>query len=432
MKYLKVFETEALQNEFRSSHDYIEPHVSCLINGENVKYNKSLEQLKVPFTIEATQDGTEIYFRQSSYAVDDGLDALKVEVSTDNGETWTEVTAAAAEDDVPGATLASLNAGDKVLVRGNNEAYGYLSPEESADDIISNCNFYAEHPCYVYGNIMSLVGGDNFAEIRNVKEYAFAYFFGDYDGELDYSWVMLKEGEELLLPATTLAAYCYYEMFVGCASLTTAPALSAMALAGGCYSGMFEACTSLISAPALPATTLAEGCYSYMFSNCTSLTRPPELPATTLADWCYERMFNMCISLTTAPELPATTLAPCCYRSMFQECASLTAAPMLPATTLIVQCYEGMFSYCTSLTSAPELPATSFNDSGCYNYMFSGCRNLAYIKAMFTTTPSSTHTQDWVSGVSASGTFVKNSAATWNVTGNNGIPSGWTVETDSA
>ena len=51
---------------------------------------------------------------------------------------------------------------------------------------------------------------------------------------------------------------------------------------------------------------------------------------------------------------------------------------------------------------------------------------------MFTTTPSSTYTQNWVSGVASTGTFVKNSAATWDVTGTSGIPSGWTVETASA
>jgi hypothetical protein len=45
------------------------------------------------------------------------------------------------------------------------------------------------------------------------------------------------------------------------------------------------------------------------------------------------------------------------------------------------------------------------------------------------TTPSDTYTQNWVNGVAATGTFVKNSAASWNVTGSNGIPSGWTVET---
>ena len=64
--------------------------------------------------------------------------------------------------------------------------------------------------------------------------------------------------------------------------------------------------------------------------------------------------------------------------------------------------------------------------------MFRGCTSLNYIKATFTTTPSSTYTSNWVNGVSATGTFVKNSAATWTTTGNNGIPTGWTVETASA
>jgi len=64
--------------------------------------------------------------------------------------------------------------------------------------------------------------------------------------------------------------------------------------------------------------------------------------------------------------------------------------------------------------------------------MFNGCTKLNYIKAMFITTPSNTYTSAWVNGVSATGTFVKNSAAAWNVTGTNGIPSGWTVQTASA
>ena len=86
-----------------------------------------------------------------------------------------------------------------------------------------------------------------------------------------------------------------------------------------------------------------------------------------------------------------------------------------------------MFQGCTSLTTAPELPATTLV-SNCYNNMFQGCTNLNYIKAMFTSVPSSSYTSNWVSGVSSTGTFVKNSAATWTNTGVNGIPTGWTVE----
>ena len=89
-----------------------------------------------------------------------------------------------------------------------------------------------------------------------------------------------------------------------------------------------------------------------------------------------------------------------------------------------------MFNSCTSLTTAPELPATTLVTS-CYQNMFDGCTSLNYIKAMFTTTSGSTYTQNWVSSVAATGTFVKNSAAQWDVTGVHGIPSGWTVQTAS-
>ena len=88
-----------------------------------------------------------------------------------------------------------------------------------------------------------------------------------------------------------------------------------------------------------------------------------------------------------------------------------------------------MFKGCTSLVTAPILLATTLADF-CYGNMFNGCTSLNYIKAMFTTKPSSSYTSNWVNGVASSGTFVKNSAATWNVTGVNGVPSGWTVVTE--
>ncbi len=234
------------------------------------------------------------------------------------------------------------------------------------------------------------------------------------------------------LPATTLADQCYREMFSGCTSLTTAPELPATILADQCYSNMFQNCTSLTTAPAiLPATTLADQCYSNMFLQCTALTTAPKLPATTLASQCYKEMFRDCTSLTTAPAiLPATTLINgCCYR-MFQNCTSLTTAPELPATTLSDQCYREMFRDCTSLTTAPELPARTLAGY-CYYSMFSGCTNLNYIKMMATNISAFYCINDWVYGVASSGTFVKNSDATWTKTGTSGIPENWTVQTAS-
>lgn len=229
------------------------------------------------------------------------------------------------------------------------------------------------------------------------------------------------------LPATTLASGCYAAMFRGCTSLTVAPELPATSLTSHCYDSMFEGCTSLTTAPELPATTLASYCYQSMFNGCTSLVIAPELPATTLTSSCYYTMFSNCTSLTTAPELPAITLASYCYERMFYGCTSLINAPELPATTLATSCYNNMFSECTSLTSAPELPATTLVSS-CYPAMFRGCTSLNYIKCLATDISPTNCTTNWVSGVAASGTFIKVASMTSWQTGVNGIPTGWTVQ----
>ena len=200
-----------------------------------------------------------------------------------------------------------------------------------------------------------------------------------------------------------------------------------------CFAYLFTSCAKLISAAnlKLPATTLANYCYADMFSNCSRLTSAPELPATTLASNCYSWMFKYCSSLTTAPELPSTTLASGCYSGMFCDCYHLTTAPVLPATTLQPSCYADMFFGCSSLTTAPELPATTLVYY-CYERMFTGCSNLNYIKMLGTNIYSygTKCLNNWVSGVSATGTFVKSKDATWNVTGTSGVPSGWTILTE--
>lgn len=256
------------------------------------------------------------------------------------------------------------------------------------------------------------------------------------------------------LPATTLAANCYEEMFSGCTSLAAVPALPATTLADACYRNMFSGCSSLTVAPALPATTLANGCYMEMFSDCSKLTSAPTLPATTLASACYAGMFSGCSKLAAVPALPATKLAAYCYQNMFESCKSLTNANItLPALTLEKSCYDGMFNYCTTLVSAPTISAVTLAENccrnmffecvkltdakpllaktlvkGCYEKMFYECVKLAKIEAHFTTTPSDAYTKEWVKRVAATGTFTKGAGVTWNVTGDNGVPSGWTID----
>ena len=176
----------------------------------------------------------------------------------------------------------------------------------------------------------------------------------------------------------------------------------------------------------LPATGLTTQCYAGMFGYCTNLTAAPALPAETLAEKCYQSMFQGCTSLTAAPALPATTLASNCYRQMFQGCTSLTSVPAkLPAKTLKDYCYKQMFQGCTSLTTSPELPATKLKDY-CYQEMFKDCSSLSAVTCLATNKSATLCTNNWLSGVAATGTFTRAMGVTWS-TGTDGIPSGWTV-----
>ena len=303
-------------------------------------------------------------------------------------------------------TKIHVNAGDKVLVKFTNPVL--YKQDNTYTEPNGVCKFYTTCNFNLYGNVMSLIYGDDFPE-----HVSFQPMQDNYGNTVDMNHLLnlflgcsrLISAENLVLPATILKEQCYGGMFYGCTSLTTAPTvLPAAYVTAFSYANMFDGCTNLVNAPVLPATTVGRGGYSNMFYGCTKLVNAPELPATSLGIDCYQEMFLQCNRLVNIPSiLPATTLATGCYYSMFSGCTSLTTAPELPATTLVSQCY---------------------------NYMFDGCTSLNYIKAMFTTTPSTTYTSGWVDGVAATGTFVKNKNATWNVTGDNGVPTGWVIETE--
>ena len=285
------------------------------------------------------------------------------------------------------------------------------------------CNFIAggSGTIALSGNIMSLLDKDM------IKDAVPADCFNS----LFRYETKIIDASGLKLPATSLAERCYAGMFMNCYGLVNGPEiLPATVLAVACYNGMFSSCSQLIRTPVLPATKLAKNCYYGMFSDCSKLTTAPAvLPALSLADGCYHYMFSGCTKLEAAPALPATDLAPYCYASMFMVCTTITSAPTLPATKLQAYCYERMFVDCTNITSAPALPAPTLV-SHFYEMMFNGCSSLNYIKALFTTTPSSTYTENWVRDVAATGTFVKSSSAKWKVTGNRGVPSGWSIITE--
>ena len=307
-----------------------------------------------PLTFQAVEAGT------ITVNLDAGANLNPIQYCLNEGE-WIDVT---------WNTPIPLAADDVIRFRGNNgTCCVYIAGSRAG------FHFECSNPCYVYGNMMSLIDQDGFATNTTLTEtHAFYHLFETSD-EAPNTTILNHPLWNIVLPATTLTTHCYNGLFLRCQGITRAPALPATTMKEYCYSEMFLGCTALSTPPVLPATTLAENCYYCMFASCTNLATAPTLPATTLEDYCYTSMFVGCTSLTAAPELPATELKGYCYSDMFNGCTSLTTAPALPATTLVNNCYKEMFRACTNLTTAPELPATDLAED-CYYNMFNGCTKL--------------------------------------------------------
>lgn len=286
----------------------------------------------------------------------------------------------------------TVKPGERVWFRGHNATYAI--PDDEYWYINTSFNTLVG-TFYIYGNLMSLVYGDEYEDQTVLTgDNTFVSLFSENGNIINHPVLDIE------LPATTLTPSCYNSMFNSCTNLTRAPMLPAKKLEYECYRGMFGKCTSLKevaemkateigesscawmyyqsgieSVPELPATVIAERSYCSMFESCTNLkTGPTTLPASTIAKSCYRGMFKGCISLENAPELPATEIesADLCYYEMFSGCASLKTAPLLPSKTLSKLCYTGMFKDCSLLDVAPELPATSLAYS-CYEEMFANC-----------------------------------------------------------
>lgn len=114
------------------------------------------------------------------------------------------------------------------------------------------------------------------------------------------------------------------------------------------------------------------------------------------------------------------------YENTFTNCTELISPPDLPSTKLRTASYNGTFFGCSKLVNAPELPATTLSMQCYYNLFFGTIIN--YVK-MLGKTIGLQSLIGWMTNVPNVSTsiFVKHIDAAWTTTGNNGVPSNWTI-----
>ena len=311
---------------------------------------------------------------------------INLSISYDNGMTWTDI-------HLPGESNFyypdPIDTGQTIMIAGheNHHYYG-----------CKGLHIFSEEDNYfnVSGNLTSLLDSDialverEWSLAISMMNNCFNNLFGAFTNSNTTYRAYIKDASGLIFPDLKPTSYMYARMFMGCTSLETAPVTLTTNInsSHSCY-GMFWGCSSLTTAPKLPATTLASWCYCQMFRECTSLTVAPELPATSLAMLCYQEMFKGCTSLTVAPRLNATTLNPQCYESMFEGCTSLTTAPELPAKSLASECYTYMFEDCEKLNYikilATSWPANTYLEDHITGWVTNVAHTGTFVKDINTT-----------------------------------------------
>lgn len=279
MRYIKSYTNDAAIQAAVDDKSLGKPYIALDVSAGTIDWNG--KDATPYLTIEATGAGN-IVVKKGSGNLNSAF------YRTNGSDSWTEMRTNT-------ETTIPVQNGDRIAFKGSVRM---ANPSVYSSEMYfsgSTASFV------VYGNIMSLFYGDDFAgktEFPDSRNLACYDMFRNCTG--------LTDASNLLLPATTLGGFSGF----------------------GSYASMFQGCINLIGAPSLPATTLGVGCYRQMFRGCTSLTTAPELPSTTLVSWCYADMFQGCTGLASAPILPAPTLPnnSICYANMFNGCANLNYA----------------------------------------------------------------------------------------------------------
>ena len=213
------------------------PSITPLGNAD-VTYTATYKKQKL-FTITNTHasNATTVAMQRSSSSSLTPTFNVRILDKDDNVTTnWTSKTFSG----TTATAFGSIPAGGRMEIYGNNSSG------------LSNYNYQVKFSSItggtpeISGNILSLVACSDGISINNNFELT-AYCFNRL-----FNSTSIVNAEDLELPSTTLSEGAYYQMFMGCASLSKAPKI-------------------------LPATTISPRCYYQMFQNCTALTKSPDI-----------------------------------------------------------------------------------------------------------------------------------------------------------
>ena len=199
-RYINSFATENDIQIALENGELLKPYVAYIEDANRIDWNSKeiVDYTTEYLTFNVLSAGT------INWTASNTKFTKTIDYKLNNGE-WTSITSNTSSS----APTITVNPGDKIQFRGNNENYGF--------NTFRHNSFGGSAWFELEGNIMSLIYGDDFKNKLAINDYAFYGLFRDCTN--------LVSAENLILPATTLASYCYENMFQDCTSLTKAPKL---------------------------------------------------------------------------------------------------------------------------------------------------------------------------------------------------------------
>jgi len=216
--------------------------LSSIYLGSTKLWPLGTDYSKEYLTFESLADNNRILWKLNG-----DMDAKTIEWSTDKTN-WTSVTATTR------TVITTLNTGDKVYIKGSNASYGATWGKYNY--------FSSDGEFNVYGNIMSLIHGDNFIG-NNTLSGQCNFYFMFYNSKV-------VDASNLILP-NACQNHTYSNMFNGCTSLINVPLMQQTTTAYQSNINMFDGCSSLLDGPTLLASSVNMYSYREMFRNCTLL-----------------------------------------------------------------------------------------------------------------------------------------------------------------
>lgn len=144
-----------------------------------------------------------------------------LQYSLDNGNSWTTLSS--------GSASPLINAGQTIMWKQTNLTPGSVN---GIGTFSSTGNYKA------YGNVMSLIYGDNFIGPKSIS-------IANTFKRLFYYDRKLQNCANIILLAYTLSEGCCYSMFEGCANIAESPVLYVNNYSNYCFCRLFYGCANL-------------------------------------------------------------------------------------------------------------------------------------------------------------------------------------------